>query len=70
MSTGHYVRHFSVTGREETEWKLVGTNELKRIDFFKRWGRGKPSHLYANKNDPRGNEKLLMQDRGWGELPE
>lgn len=43
MSTGHYLRHFSITGREETEWKLVGKNELKRIDFFfKDEGGGNP----------------------------
>lgn len=32
---GHeYLRHFSVTGSKEMEWKLVGKNELKRSDFF------------------------------------
>lgn len=43
MSTGHYVRHFSVTGREETGVEVGRTNELKRIGFFfKRWGGGNP----------------------------
>ena len=34
MSTGHYLRHFSVTGSKEMEWKLRGDNELKRTDFL------------------------------------